>query len=143
MMTDWREELGSFLDGADNSGQEEKGSELSRFIAETVLPAFEEIRAELVSRGREVNVRDSETSVVIVVSWQGEEELSYRVQGRTFPDRVLPFATVRFRERKGLRRISVESMFRRGPTDYTMADIGQDEVIRSFLDHYMRRVEPE
>jgi hypothetical protein len=142
-MADWRKELGSFLDSTDNSGAEEKGSELGSFIADTVLPAFEEIRAELVSRGREVNVRDSEMSAVIVVNYQGEEELSYRVQGRTFPDRQLPFAKVRFRERKGLRRISVESMFRSGQPDYTMEDIGQDEVIRNFLDHYMRRVKPE
>lgn len=140
---DWREELSSFLDRTDDSKQREEGSGLAQFIPDVVLPAFNEIRSEMIKHGREVNIRDSETSVVIVVSWKGEEELSYRIRGRSFPDRVLPFAEVRFREKKGLRRISVESMFRSGEPDYTMADITREEVIQNFMEHYMRRVEAE
>ena len=63
------------------------------------------------------------------------------MRGRTFPTGVLPFAEIRFRQRKGLRFISVESMLRSGATPYKMADITREEVIQNFLDNYTRRVE--
>ena len=67
--------------------------------------------------------------------------MMYRIQGRTFPNAVLPYAEIRFRERKGLRYIRVESMFRSGSSNYRISDITKDEVIRNFVENYTSRVD--
>jgi hypothetical protein len=141
MKADWRRDLKGFFEKTEKSKQEEKGTEFSRFIAGVVVPAFEQIKEEMARHGREASIRDSGTSAQITVSLNGEEEIMYRVQGRTFPDRILPFAEIRYRERKGLKRITVESMFRSGPpTSYRLSDISADEISRNFVINYVNRV---
>jgi len=139
-MSDWKQNLSEFLQKTDKSRQKEKEPELSRFIARVVMPAFQEIAAEMELHNREVVMRNTATSAAIVVSNNKAEEIRYRVQGRTFPHTVLPYAEVRYRERKGLKLISVESMLRSGLPNYTLDDVTKEEVISDFLDHYMRRV---
>ena len=139
----WREDLGSLLDPSKTRQTETREPELGRFIRECVLPAFQELSDELERYGRTVVVRDSLTSAALIVSKGGEEEMSYRVQGRTFPTGVLPYAEVRFRERKGRRLIRVESMFRSGKPNYTLFDVTTEEIIRNFLDQYKRRVQAD
>lgn len=139
-MTDWRENLNSFFENTEKAKQNEEGAELARFVADVALPAFEEIVGELQKHGREVVVRNAVTSAVLIVQYEGEEELTYRIQGRTFPNGVLPFAEVRFRERKGLKFIRIESMFRSGAADYALGDVTKEEIIRNFIENYTRRV---
>ena len=140
-MADWRDRLSTYFQKTGEPRHPEETSELAQFIAGVVVPAFEEIVPELEKHGRTVVIRNAATSAAIIVQFNGEEEMTYRVQGRMFPTGVLPYAEVRFRERKGLRFISVERMFRSGPAPYRLADITRAEVIESFLDNYMRRVE--
>jgi hypothetical protein len=139
-MADWRDKLSGFFEESDNAHQEEAGGELERFIATVVSPAFQEVAHELEKHWRHVTIRSSETAATLIVSNNGEEEMMYRVQGRMFPNGILPFAEVRFRERKGRRYITVESVFRSGASDYTLADVTPGEVIENFLEEYMRRV---
>jgi len=143
-MTDWRQTLGDFLDKDEKAKKKaESGSDFTRFIGAIVLPAFESLREELTKRGRTVTIRHTDTSAAIIVQHNGDEELTYRIQGRTFPTGVLPYAEVRFKERKGLKIIRVESMFRSGAPDYRMADVSADEIIGNFLEHYMKRAESD
>jgi len=139
-MNDWKQNLNEFFQETDKSRQKEKEPELSRFITRVVGPAFQEIAAAMELHDREVTVRNTSNSAAIVVSHNGNEEIRYRVQGRTFPHTVLPYAEIRYRERKGLKLITVESMLRSGPPNYTLKDVSREEVIRNFLEHYMRRV---
>jgi hypothetical protein len=139
-MTDWKQELGSFFKESEAAQEEEKLSDLARFISDVAGPAFQQIAAELEKHGREVIMRMTASSAAVIVRQNGNEEITYRIQGRTFPNGVLPYAEVRFRERKGLKFIRVEDMVRSGNADYTIGDITQDEVIRSFLGHYKRHV---
>jgi hypothetical protein len=139
-MSNWKQNLNEFFQETDKSRQKEKEPELSRFMARVVMPAFQEIAAQMELHGREVTTRNTATSAAIVVSHDGDEEIRYRVQGRTFPHTVLPYAEIRYRERKGLKLITVESMLRSGPPNYTLADVSKEEVIGNFLEHYMRRV---
>ncbi|MDA0578537.1 MAG: hypothetical protein O3B24_10620, partial [Verrucomicrobia bacterium] len=88
-------------------------------------------------------IRHAATSAALTVLRDGEEEMIYRVQGRMFPMGVVPFAEVRYRERKGLRLLRTESMFRSGKPDYTLKDVTIAEIIHNFLDHYKRRVRVE
>lgn len=142
-MADWRDKLGTFFEESEKSREEESGSEVERFIEAVVRPAFQEVAQELEKHWRHVTIRSSETVATLIVSHDGEEEMMYRVQGRMFPNGVLPFAEVRFRERKGRRYITVESVFRSGAANYTLSDVTSGEVIQNFLDEYMRRVKKD
>jgi choline/glycine/proline betaine transport protein len=140
-MTEWRESLDVFFKETEEARQrQEDGSELGRFIADIVLPAFEDVAQEMSKHGRYTITRDSGTSAAMMVYNEGDEEFTYRIQSRTFPNRVLPVAEIRFRERKGLKFIRAESMFRGGSHDYNMADITKDEVIQNFIENYVSRV---
>lgn len=142
-MTNWRESLGDFIEKTEGRSRAQiEGSALANFIADVVIPAFQELKIELEKYGRQVTIRGAEASATLLVTRNGEEEMSYRLLGRTFPNTVVPYAEVRYRERQGLRFVSVEAMLRSGPPNYTLADVSKDEVIRNFLDHYMRRVRP-
>jgi choline/glycine/proline betaine transport protein len=142
-MAEWKENLGNFFEKSDTRRREqERGSPFARFIAEVAVPAFDELRSELEKHGREVTIRKADKSAAIVVHYHGTEEMTYRLQARTFPNRELPFAEIRVHERKGLKLIRVENMLRSGPPDYDTADISKDEIIRNFLDNYIRRVRP-
>jgi hypothetical protein len=143
-MTDWRSELGGFIKNtkaARKAGPE--GSEATRFIADVGIPALKELRAELEKHGREVTIRESESSATLIVYADGAEEITYRIQFRPYPDRVLPIAEIRVRERKGLRLVSFESMIRSGKPDYRMADVGREEIIKHFLEQYRQRTQTD
>ena len=142
-MNDWKADLGRFFEETRETREKQKVSEMDNFIVSVALPAFEQIRIELAKYGREVTVRSSGSSAALIVLRGGEEEMTYRIQGRTFPNGVLPYAEVRSRERKGLKLVRAESMFRSGAPDYSITDVTTDEIIRNFLSHYTRRVKPE
>ena len=115
---------------------------LTRFIQGVVAPAFEEVRAAMARHGREATIRSSDASIAILIYNGSEEEMSYRVQGRMFPTGFRPYAEVRFRERKGLRYITIESLFRRG-SDFKVEELTKDEIIDDLLGQYMQRVKRE
>lgn len=143
MSENWRSQLNSFLGAPRETGTPDKKDELAAFISDVVLPAFAELDQELRKHGRDVTLRHTEASAALIVQHNGDEELAYRIQGRMFPHGVLPFAQVRFRERKGLKYITVENMVRPGAATYKIGDISRDEIIRHFLDNYTRRVHRE
>ncbi len=141
-MTDWRDNLSAFFEKDEGAKHREEKSEMAIFIEDVILPAFQELESELAKHGRFTNVRDTINSAALTVyGTGGEEELMYRVQGRTFPTGVLPYAEIRFKERKGLRLITAESMFRSGSGDYCMQDIFKEEVIQHFIENYTKRVQ--
>lgn len=140
-MADWRTKLRDSLKVTEKNRQEKESMEMNRFITEVVLPAFADIADEMKDHGRTAAIRHTETTASINIQFNGEDEMIYRIQGRTFPTNTLPFADIRFRERKGLRLIRVENMFRDGSTPYSMADITKDEIIENFVENYTRRVE--
>ena len=142
-MDEWRKTLGGFFEESKKAQEQETGSELARFIANKVVPAFGEIADELEKHGRDVTMRNAVTSAVMIVHCDGDEELSYRVQGRTFPNGVLPYAEIRFRERKGLKMIRAESMFRSGTEVYRLVDVTKEEIIKNFLENYMPRAKTD
>ena len=140
-MPDWRKDLKNFFDETEKEEQERDPSGMTRFIAQVAVPALQKVGDELTQHGRDVDVRNAGTSAAIVVRYHGEEEMTYRLQGRTFPNGTLPFADIRCRQRKGLKLVRVESMVRSGNPDYSIDDITEDEIIANFLQHYKRRVQ--
>jgi hypothetical protein len=143
-MTDWRQNLDTFFEKTEKRASESKEHELSRFINGIVVPAFEQIRDQLEKHGREINIRSSEVSAAMMIYRSGEEEMTYRIQTRTFPSGVVPYAEVRFRQRGGTKLVRSETPFRVGtPPKYTIADVTADEIIQNFISHYTSRVKTD
>lgn len=138
-MNEWRKDLGSFFETQNKSRAERKLSDIEKFVRNVVVPAFDDLKGELEKHGRAVNVRSSASTATLLVQHGGADEFTYCVQGRTFPDRIVPFAEIVCKERKGVRLIRTESMFR-GDNEYTIDSIEKDEVIQHFLSNYMSRV---
>lgn len=142
-MTDaWRDAIHAFFGETEPSDQTRTVRPFERFVSETVMPAFQDLKEELQRHGRAVSIRFSPHAPAMSVVFNGQEEIAFRVEARTFPDRELPYATVRMRERNGLKLSTVESMLRSGAPDYRLEDITRDELIRCFLQHYMSRARP-
>lgn len=138
MESDWKNELGSFLNEQRKDKKEERRLELEKFIREVVLPAFKELKAELEKHGRLAIIREVPSSASIKVTNQGEEEITYSIQARTFSDRTVPYPSVRFRERRGVRYVATEGTFGTGAQSAAVPDVSKDDVIRNFLSYYMR-----
>lgn len=139
-MADWKNTLDSFFTDTEKADNEPKQTPFEMFIAEVAVPAFEELRPALEKHTRRVVIRSSSSSAVITVFDGTTEEIMYRLQERTLPDRRLPYAQVRMRERGGLRLVTVEAMLRQGNSDYHIEDLTREDVIASVLQHYMSRV---
>jgi hypothetical protein len=138
MDNDWKRDLGAFLEEKRKDKKEERRLELEAFIREVALPAFQELKSELEKHGRLAMIRDAPSSASLKVSNQGEEEITYWIQARTFSDRTVPYPVVRFRERRGVRYVTTEGAFGSGPQAVAVQDVTKDDVIRSFLTYYMR-----
>lgn len=141
MSDDWKEDLRNALTARSAPDISHNGS-FADFLQNTVVPAYHQIDFELRKHGRDVKTRVSEASASISVLMNGTEELVYRVQGRVFPHGVLPYAEIRFRERNGLRLITVEQMIRSGKSDYRLEDVSVQDVINHFLQEYTKRTLP-
>ena len=139
-MSDWKNSLNSFFAESDKRELDEQKTPFEKFISETAIPAFEALLKELERHNRRVTIRESVSSAVITVFDGGKEEIMYRLQERTFPERTLPYAQVRMRERGGLKLVTVEAMLRSGAPDYDTEDITKEEVIESVLHHYTSRI---
>ncbi len=141
-MVDWQDDLGAFLRQKKQTRAEQERSEIARFIEDVVMPAYTELKTELEKHGRAVSIRETASAAALIVQNEGSDEFHYSLQGRTFPEGVLPFAVLVSRERKGIRMIRTESMIRPG-SNYAMADISSQEVIGHFLTHYKRSIREE
>jgi len=141
-MADWEKRLDNFFTASNETVRKEADAGLPRFIRDVAVPAFEQGREKMAEHGREVTVRGMGSSITVSVQQGGAEEFSYRIHGRQFTHGILPYAEIRYRERKGLKIIRVESMIRSGPQDYAIEDVTAEEVIDNFLDHYLRAVKP-
>lgn len=138
MDSDWKNELGSFLDEKRKDKKEERRLELETFIRQVVMPAFHELKGELEKHVRTVAIRDTPTSASIKVMHQAEEEITYWIQARSFSDKTVPYPVVRFRERRGVRYVTTEGNFGSGAQSSAVQDVTKEDVIRSFLSYYMR-----
>ena len=141
-MADWQDDLGSFFKQKEQTHAEQERSEVERFLTGVVMPAYEQLRMELEKYGRQVVIRETASAATLIVQHNGADEFRYSIQGRTFPEGVLPFAELLSRERKGIRMIRTESMVRSG-RDYSLLDITSEEVIAHFLTHYKRSIREE
>lgn len=139
-MANWQNSLDGFFSESEKADNEPKQSPFEKFLSDVATPAFEELRPAFEKHKRRVVIRSSPSSAVITVFDGTTEEIMYRLQERTLPDRQLPYAQVRMRERGGLRLVTVEAMLRPGNSDYFTEELTRADVINSVLQHYMSRI---
>ena len=138
-MADWRNQLGSFFSETEKREIEKVQTPFEKFLTEAAIPAFEELSAELSKHGRDCSIRKSVSAAILAVHNGNNEEIRYTLQERRLPDKNLPYALVRMRERGGLKFVTVEAMVRPG-SDYHTEDLTKDDVIQSVLSHYTSRI---
>jgi len=138
-MSDWKDNLGSFFEDRAKAGKLREQSDVERFISNVAVPALESLRDELTKHGRTVSMRTSPTATQLVVQHEGSDEFGYYVQSKMFPGGMVPYTEVVAKQRKGIRLIRTESMYR-SDTSYTINDITKEEVIEHFLKEYTSRV---
>ena len=138
-MEEWKKELDGFFKKTERASASDQTSDFAVFITNIVVPAFEEFAKEMEAHGRNSLIRSTEVYASITITCAGEDELSYRIQGRRFPNRVVPYAEVRARERKGLRLMSTESALRTGP--YQVSDVTKEDIVQNMVTNYTRRVQ--
>ncbi len=140
-MADWQNKLDRFFVSSEKTDNPRKVSPFETFITDIALPGFEELRPAFEKHGRRVTIRSTPSSAVITVFDGTTEEIMYRLQERTLPDRRIPYAQVRMRERGGLRLVTVEASLTPGSQEYFIEDITKQHVIDSVLQHYMSRIQ--
>ena len=137
-MSDWRAELGTFLTDRNRKSRAEKDAARFRdFLANTALPALQEIANELKKYGRAATVRQTEAAAVLSVSSDEEDEITFYVLYRTQTDAtILPCAEAHYRTRKGQAPTKANVFFRDSSSSYTLEDVTKEEIIQGFLKVY-------
>ncbi len=138
-MANWKNQLDLFFDESEKDESEKVKTPFEKFLSEEAIPAFKELSKKLEEHGRQINIRKSVSAAIITVSDGNTEEIMYRLQERRLPNKTLPYAQVRMRERGGLKLVTIEALVRTG-SDYQTEDLTKDDVIESVLKHYMSRI---
>ncbi len=135
-MTDWKDDLRSFFErrSSDGTGGDVDAgarTEIGKFYASRVKPAFKEIRKELSRYGREVAIDVGEDHASIDVRFRGRLELDYRIVIRE--RRPHPESYYQVPSGGGLRS---EGAFRKGGRPAEMTDLSKDDIITDFVREY-------
>jgi len=141
-MTDWKGDLESFFAEKDRQNkayaEQRQNAELqsASFLSNTVVPAFEEIQAELEKYGREVKISHLDQGVNIQISFNGSLEFDYWIKVDLNNLRPHPEIQLMVDEQKVL----LEGTLRVGIDSFTIDDISKEEIISSFLSDYYAHI---
>lgn len=112
-------------------------SQVNQFLDEIVIPAFKEIREELVQHNREVSIDKQPYQAVLTVRKDGKEEFSYAVRGRAY--HKLSFAFPQFDDRDEPRLLRAEVLLPSGPRpEHKTNEFTKDGIIQDFLAEYAK-----
>lgn len=142
-MDKWKTDLASFFQSSAHEQQEserkrqETNSAVAVFYSTVVAPAFEDLRAELERHGRSVIVTARTDYASITVHHEDRQEIRYDMKVNMYPGRAFPSPQIHFTDPSDGKPYRAEGHLRSGAQDYTIADIGKEEIIRHFLSEYM------
>jgi choline/glycine/proline betaine transport protein len=140
---DWRRRLRGMVQAegpmyhrpaADRSEAE---AELSQFMEQTVLPAFEQLKQELDQLGRGASIeRDHDRARLTVFNGEAEE-FTYAIRGHI--DETAAFAWPEFDTHRQTGRAKAEVLLRSGRhMDRPVTSLSQDKIIDDFLSAYAK-----
>jgi hypothetical protein len=136
MESDWLSGLNDYFAQTENDpsqGQAAAAQENARdeqFFASVAAPAFQEIKAELEKRGREVSVDSDAHHASIKITYQDHIEFDYALYGRTM--RIYPVKT--FADRGS--SFNAEGSLRSDAKDFTVREMTKNELIQHCLKAY-------
>lgn len=135
-MSLWKQELESIIATSEKSSRAEREqAHFEAFLADTVIPAFEEIATEMKRLKCDARVRNAPASAFLSVYKDGVvEEIAFSVVKLCVNDGILPQVMVRINRNN--RSSQYEESFRPDGAQYTLDDIKKDEVITLFLRYY-------
>ena len=143
-MSDWKmgldnmfkEKVAKAKDDDERIAKNQKAAEA--FTASVVVPAFEELKVELEKHGREVRISPGSTGATLLVTYQGNTELEYRLHVKVYPTRAVPVPETQYYSDGKLWR--GEGYLKSGAQDYSIADITKSDIINHFLMDYKLHV---
>ena len=141
-MSDWKDDLKSFFEEkerhdkafAEQIQNAEKQS--ASFLSNTVVPAFEEIQAELEKYGREVIISNKDQAVNIQIFYESSLEFDYWI--KVDINNLRPHPEIQLTIDK--QKVSLEGTLRVGVESFTIEDISKEEIIGSFLSDYYAHI---
>ncbi|MEX0885022.1 MAG: BCCT family transporter [Phycisphaeraceae bacterium] len=140
---DWREHLGAIAEAPGGVATRpqldmpDTREHIRQFIANTVIPAFQEIERELEKHGRDVRIEKRADQAALTVYHQGEEEFSYAVRGRAYHKLAFAFPHMGLDDKA--RIVRGEVVLPSGhPHGYELQHFTREGIIRDFLDEYAR-----
>lgn len=141
-MSDWKDDLELFFEEKERQNkaytEQRQNAELqsASFLSNTVVPAFEEIRAELEKYGREVIISNKNQAVNIQIFYESSLEFDYWIKVDINNLRPHPEIQLTIDEQK----VSLEGTLRVGVESFTIEDISKEEIIGSFLSDYYAHI---
>jgi hypothetical protein len=141
-MSDWKDDLESFFEEKERQNkantEQRQNAELqsASFLSNTVVPAFEEIQAELEKYGREVIISKKDQAVNIQIFYESSLEFDYWIKVDINNLRPHPEIQLTIDEQK----VSLEGTLRVGVESFTIEDISKQEIIGSFLSDYYAHI---
>lgn len=137
-MADWKQELENiFLSDSQSSRAERENARFVKFLREVATPALNEVADEMRRLGRMATVREAPASTILTVYRDNGsvEEICYSVTRQYVSDGILPRASARV-VRMNSRTTTHDEPFRPEGVHYTIDDVTQADVIRTFLNFY-------
>lgn len=112
---------------------EEKRARGKTFVVEALVPALEEVKAELEKHGREVSVFPSDDRASIRVNFKGMKELDLTIDASLGTDEI-------FTNRAGSGTFSAKGSLMTGISNVNAQTIAKDQIIKAVVARYKDRL---
>lgn len=112
---------------------EEKRAKDKAFVVGTLVPALEEVKAELEKHGREVSVFPSDDRASIRVNFKGMKELDLTIDASLGTDEI-------FTNRAGSGAFSAKGSLMTGISNVNAQTIAKDQIIKTVVARYKDRL---
>ena len=136
-MDDWKKTLGDTFDDAEKKEQQEQNAlaEADKYINSVVLPAFNEVNAELKKNGMVASVSGSNDSASFTI--RENDMVSYQYKVRINIPIMNLITEMRHREGGQLYRVAGSFI---GGQDSTIADVSKEEIIKHLVADYTQHI---
>ena len=134
-MSDWRQELGSIIQGRMRATRAEiENAQFEVFLSKVALPALRSIAEELTKHNREAVVREAPASAILTVRNGINEEIRFQLMKRYASSGIVPYAEIRLL--KGQRYVKYDASFAPEGQSLAIDDVTQEKIIACFLEHF-------
>jgi choline/glycine/proline betaine transport protein len=129
----WRQRLASIVTFPSHA-------QVSRFLAEVVLPAMQTVAAELGSRGVEATVEPAEEQVALRVPQNGALDFEYAVHIRGFEAPAFALNQLADPDRAAHGYCRAEVHLKEGSQDYDVYGMTREQLVHDIVAHYERHM---